>query len=147
MRYSGQEFSLPVPVSAEHIDQQNVEAMCESFNDLHDRRYGYHASDQPLEIVNIRLIASSKRKQLESPAPGLKGGEDPLIGERMVYLDDEKACAIYRRDKLAPGSHVIGPAIIQEYGCTTVLFPGDMATVAETGELIINIGEANDEHE
>ena len=37
-----------------------------------------------------------------------------------------------------------GPAVVEEYASTTVLFPGDRLTVAETGELLITVrrGEA-----
>jgi hypothetical protein len=36
---------------------------------------------------------------------------------------------------------VRGPAIVWEYASTTVLFAGDELTVAESGELLIRIGE------
>ena len=145
IRYSGQEFSIPVLTRAKDIEQADAEAIRKAFDDLHDRRYGYHAADQPIEIVNVRLSAIGKRKQLGTPALKLSGREKPMIGKRMVYLDSKKAteCSIYRREKLAPGYKVTGPAIIQEYACTTVLFPGDTATVAETSELVIDIGEGN----
>jgi N-methylhydantoinase A len=43
---------------------------------------------------------------------------------------------------LRPGGRVSGPAVIEEYGSTTVLFEGDTATVADTGEIIIAVGAA-----
>ncbi|MFC2007892.1 hydantoinase/oxoprolinase family protein [Chloroflexota bacterium] len=146
IRYCGQEFSIPVPTPDEYIKQADAEAIGKAFNDLHDRRYGYHAADQPIEIVNIRLSAIGKRKHLGIPARTFGHNEDPLTGKRMVYLNSEKAveCSIYKREKLPPGYEVPGPAIIEEYACTSVLFPGDTATVADTGELIINIGGAGD---
>ena len=141
IRYSGQEFSIPVPVDAEYIETADTKAIRRVFEDIHDRRYGYHATDQSIEIVNVRLVAIGKRKQLTFPSLGFSKEEDPLIGKRKVCLDHKEAveCSIYRREKLTPGYKVIGPAIIQEYASTTVLFPGDQATVTETGELVINI--------
>ena len=50
-----------------------------------------------------------------------------------------ETCAVYERTKLVPGYEVVGPAIVQEYASTIVLFPGDRATVSETGELLITI--------
>jgi hypothetical protein len=35
-----------------------------------------------------------------------------------------------------------GPCVIEEYASTTVLFEGDTAEVAETGELLIEVGGA-----
>ena len=65
----------------------------------------------------------------------------------MVYLDSKQAteCSIYSREKLPPGYRIAGPAIIQEYACTSVLLPGDIATVADTGELIIQVEEVSDD--
>jgi N-methylhydantoinase A len=53
-------------------------------------------------------------------------------------------CAVYARERLAPDATIEGPAVIEEYASTTVLFPGDRVRVAETGELIVTVrpGEA-----
>jgi N-methylhydantoinase A len=47
---------------------------------------------------------------------------------------------VYERDCLPPGSTIAGPALIQELGSTTVLLPGDVCTVVETGEFVIMVG-------
>ena len=51
-------------------------------------------------------------------------------------------CSIYDREKLGPGATVSGPAVIQEYASTTVLFPGDAMQVSPSGEMIVTIGAA-----
>jgi len=142
IRYSGQEFTIPVPILAEYIETANTAAIRRSFDDVHDRWYGYHATDQPIEIVNVRLSAVGKRKQMVIPNLNVSSAEKPMIGKRTVYLERNMSveCAIYQREKMPRGYKVAGPAIIQEYASTTVLFPGDVATVNETGELIVNIG-------
>jgi N-methylhydantoinase A len=148
MRYSGQEFSIPVPIPADYIDRSDAEAIGKAFNEFHERRYGYYTADQPMEIVNVRISAIGKRKQLQLPPLEFSQREDPQIGRRKVYLNEGTnavECPVYTREKLAPGYEVIGPAIIQEYACTTVLFPGDKATIAESGELLITIAEVSDE--
>lgn len=141
IRYSGQEFSIPVLATSENIEQANIRAIREAFDNLHNRRYGYHAPDQAAEIINIRLSAIGKRNPIEFPVMKFSQKENSLIGKRMIYLESEKATEflIYRREKLEPGNQIIGPAIIQEYASTSVLLPGDTARVAETGEILINI--------
>jgi len=142
IRYTGQEFSIPVPIPDAFIDRGDVQAIGQAFNDLHERRYGYHTPEQPVEIVNIRLRAIGKRKKLEFPPLELRGEEDPQVSTRRVYFENsEKAvdCPIYRREKLGARTEITGPAIIQEYACTTVIFPGDRVRVAETGELVIHL--------
>jgi N-methylhydantoinase A len=65
-----------------------------------------------------------------------------MIGRRPIYLDDAARqidCAVYRRDLLRPGFEIDGPAVVEEYASTTVLFDGDKLRVAATGELIIEV--------
>jgi N-methylhydantoinase A len=49
-------------------------------------------------------------------------------------------CPVYRRETLGAGSKIVGPALIQEHGTTTVLFAQDTLTVAASGELLIAVG-------
>jgi N-methylhydantoinase A len=146
IRYAGQEFSIPVPTCVEYIEQADIAAIRNAFDLLHERRYGYYAADQPIELVNVRLSAVGKRKQLNMPPFKQSGAENPLIGKRKVHLDSATPveCSIYQREKLPAGYQITGPAIIQEYACTTVLFPEDVAKVTGTGELVISIKETAD---
>ncbi|MBP1731841.1 MAG: N-methylhydantoinase A/acetone carboxylase, beta subunit [Deltaproteobacteria bacterium] len=142
IRYAGQDFSIPVPVPADHIEAGDTEAIKEAFNEVHERRYGYHTPEHALEIVNVRVSAMGRRKQIELPVPELGGSDNPLAGKRMVYFESGAMaveCPIFSRERLAPGYKLAGPAVIQEYACTTVLFPGDSLVVADTGELVITI--------
>ena len=43
---------------------------------------------------------------------------------------------------LKAGTRIVGPALIQEHGTTTVLFKKDDCKVAPSGELIIKVGGA-----
>jgi N-methylhydantoinase A len=49
---------------------------------------------------------------------------------------------IWRREALAAGFEIAGPAIIEEYSATTVLLPGDIARVGALGEIVIKCAEA-----
>ena len=44
---------------------------------------------------------------------------------------------MYRRDALPPGGVIEGPAVIEEFGATTVIGPGDTLRVGSLGELDI----------
>jgi N-methylhydantoinase A len=146
IRYAGQEFFLQVPTCAEDIENADSAAIRKAFDSLHERRYGYFAADQPIEIVNVRLTVTGKRRALKMPVLKTTGKKDPLIRKRMVYLEGNKPveCSVYQREKLTAGFRITGPAIVQEYASTTLLFPEDKATVTGTGELIISLREAGD---
>ena len=51
-------------------------------------------------------------------------------------------CPVYQRDSLKAGARIVGPALVQEHGTTTVLFRNDDCRVMPSGELIIRIGGA-----
>jgi N-methylhydantoinase A len=44
---------------------------------------------------------------------------------------------VYRREKLAPGDAVEGPAVIEEYGSTLPLHPGFTARLDPHGDLVV----------
>ncbi len=141
IRYTGQEFTIPTPVTAEEIAAGDRAAIRARFDSIHDRRYGHQAADEPVEVVNVRLTALGRRER-PTFGPLAPAAGDPLVGRRPVYLADARTpvdCPIYDRDRLRPGVPVAGPAVIEEYASTTLLFPGDVAEAAPTGELLIRL--------
>jgi N-methylhydantoinase A len=142
VRYTGQDFSLPIPVDPKCYADGYQATVRDLFHELHQGRFGYHETDLPLEIVNARLAATVPSTAPALPAP--PPCEQPArIGTRTVVFDaDAVDTPIYRRESLAPGEHIGGPAVIQEYASTTVLFPQDRAEVAPSGELLLQVGHA-----
>jgi N-methylhydantoinase A len=142
LRYVGQEFTLPVPISLDQLAASDRDGIRTAFNALHEQRYAHHAKDEPLEIINVRLVALGRRPKLALPA--LPTSSDIVPRERRpVYFDDHGGaidCPVYARDALPPGATVPGPALVSEYGSTTVIFPQDSMVVAPTGELLITLG-------
>jgi N-methylhydantoinase A len=143
IRYAGQEFALSVPINQLEMERGDGAGIRQAFDLLHERQFTYHAADQPVEIVNVRLIAVGKRRPIQLPKVQVKGSKTVPVGRRPVYLHNPTPleCSIYQRDRLPAGYRITGPAVIQEYASTTLLFPGDNAEVAATGELIIDVKE------
>jgi len=122
VRYVGQEFSIPTPIQA--LDREHIRA---TFDDIHDRRYGHAAANEPVEVVNLRLTALGRRERLSFPslpsptAAGEGKGKgaprrqpQPIAHHEIVFDDPERpvTCPIYDRDLLALGQEVAGPAVI-----------------------------------
>jgi N-methylhydantoinase A len=133
-----------VPVTEQEIATMDTESIRLRFNEVHDRRFGHAAEDEPVEVVNLRLTSRGARPKINFPR--LTGtAADAQIGTRDIYLDDPHTpveCAVYSRELLAPGVRVSGPCVIEEYASTTVMFAGDEALVADTGELLIDVARA-----
>ena len=102
--YVGQEFTLPVPVSAENLAKADRKAIRVAFDELHEQRYAHHATDEPVEIINVRLVALGRRSKLALPPLGKTGTLVPR--EKRPVLFDEGGpvdCPVYDREKLKPG--------------------------------------------
>jgi len=141
LRYVGQEFTLPIPVTPEQLAKADRNAIRGAFDALHEQRYAHAAQDEPVEIINVRLVALGRRSKLALP-PLTKAGTLAPREVRPVLFDNGGPvdCPVYDREKLKPGDKFEGPALVSEYASTTVIFPGDKCAVANTGELIITVG-------
>lgn len=141
LRYEGQEFFIKVPVSAEDIEAGDIAPIRERFDAIHERNFGHSAPDEPVELVGLRLTGQGSRRKIEMPEVVV----DPngvVKQKRKVCFEDPGNfvdCFVYRRETLPAGTVVTGPALIEEYGSTTVLFDKDRAQVAPTGEIVISI--------
>jgi N-methylhydantoinase A len=141
IRYMGQEFTLPVPVTLAQLKKADRVGIRKAFDKMYEHRYAHHSPDEPVEMVNVRLAAVGKRPKLKFP--WLKSGSKVApTGRRPVYLGAKKAvtCPVYARRNLTGGARINGPALIEEHGTTTVLYPGDVCRVAPSGELMISVG-------
>jgi N-methylhydantoinase A len=144
LRYVGQEFTLSVPVSVEQIEAGDRRGIRAAFDALYEQRYAHHSPDEPVEMINIRLAMIGKRPQLTFPRLAESSGAKPSR-QREVYLahaGKPLPCPVYARAALGAGDRIAGPALIQEFGTTTVLFDEDAGTVAPSGELVITVGGA-----
>jgi N-methylhydantoinase A len=62
---------------------------------------------------------------------------------RPVYFDGAfRDTPIYDRATLTPGFGLAGPAVIEEFGSTTVVFPGQQLSVDDHGILIVRATSA-----
>ena len=141
LRYVGQEFWLQIPVSDGEVRAADGAAIERRFSEIHDHRYGHAAVEEPLELVNLRLTARGARPKIQLP-PLPASTRDALAGTRPIYLDsaaDPTVCGVYKRELLQAGAALEGPAVVEEYASTTVLFAGDTLTVAATGEMIVTV--------
>ena len=67
-----------------------------------------------------------------------KAGAPPKPASRPVYFDGKfRDTPVFARAALRRGLHARGPAIVEEFGSTTVVFPGQKLTVDPHGILIV----------
>jgi N-methylhydantoinase A len=141
MRYRGQRHNIKVPVSG----LKDVEQIRDAFERDYKRRYGHADAKAPAEFQALHLSAFARLKQPEiGRLPRATATIQPAqtrrvyIGSAGGWLDAQ----IYHRDALAPGFGSRGPAVIEEYGSTTLVWPGDRFEVGELQEIRIHCSGA-----
>lgn len=136
LRYRGQAFDLAVPV---HRSEDSIDDVVGRFEDLYEQRYGHSRTGNPIEIVTLRATVSGRvpRPDLTTVAAHTGTVDSALKSRRPVYFDDRwhKDCAVYRRERLGSGVRLAGPAIVEEYGSTTVVPPHWLVSVDGRGNL------------
>ena len=130
MRYKGQNYEIRVPVEVDAIT--STAALRGEFIKAYERLYSFSTDDQ-VQIVNFGLSALG-----DIVYPTIVrdeyAGEDAsgaVIGSRHVYEGGGKFAdyTLYDREKLHCGNVVNGPAIIEQMDSTTIVLPGQKATV------------------
>ena len=139
MRYQGQEHAVQIPVAGGQFDQAALLALLELFGDEYENKYSYRLDNQ-VELVSFYLVAYAvvDRPELAS-IPPLKDLSEAVKGQRDVDFDAAgvHVADIYDRDKLGAGSEFSGPAVVEEAGSTTVVFPEQRVAVDDYGNLHI----------
>ena len=146
-RYVGQNFELTVAVATASAltvsDIPNATQIHAIFCAAHEQAYGYASTDDPVEVVNIRLSASAQLFSHPDASPVSGAAPYPVPHEqRKVYFDDTKRsvnAAVYARADLVAGQNISGPAVIEQLDTTTPVYPGDRAQVTADGHLLITI--------
>ena len=132
LRYRGQSFELTV-------DADPLEKLEERFHAAHEQRYGYRMDDEPVELVNLRLIATVPVEKPGLDEPAVQG--EAVSERREANFDGEwLEVPVYDRERMGEGSEVEGPAIVEFKESTCVVRPGWSGVVDGVGTLVLERG-------
>ena len=129
VRYLGEAHEITIPAGSPFDPSAAVQA----FHDGHERIYGYSyrdlAHDNVVEFVNWKVtgLGLIERPRLEAPPPT---GSGRPRGVRAGFQ-------VYRREDLPAGFAAEGPAIVEEYGSTTVIEKGFSIEVDDLANLVL----------
>jgi N-methylhydantoinase A len=138
VRYAGQSMEVRVPAPSGTIDAQFIVELIDAFHAAHLKTFGYnYAGQQKVELVNFCVSGFGVIDRPRIPELA-ESGAAPKHTNRRVYFDGGfRDTPVFARASLAAGSKLDGPAIVEEFGSTTVVFPGQQLTVDRHGILII----------
>ena len=128
IRYAGQSYELTVPWHAA--------VPAAPFHREHQRVYGYSNLESANEIVTIRVrarLAVEKPKLRSKRAPSRRAGKPAF--RRIHFAGVWRDTPVYPRASL-PAAKLRGPALILDYGSTTLIPPGWSFRLDKFGGLI-----------
>ena len=153
MRYFGQAAEVRVEVVGGALDRARADVVAERFHAAHERVYGYsyrprtgsagpRAGEAPhyIEWVNLRAtgIGPIARPTLRTLPKGDGNADRARTGNRPADFGGTTTdTPIYDRARLKPGDRIAGPAVVEEFGSTTVVPPSLAATVDAYGNLLL----------
>ena len=139
VRYAGQSMEVRVPAPAGKIDAQFVAGLTDAFHAAHRKTFGYnYAGQQKVEAGEfLRVGLWHDRPAEHSRArPIRRARRNPPAG-RSISTANSATRRFSARGSLPAGFKLAGPAIVEEFGSTSVVFPGQELTVDPHGILII----------
>jgi N-methylhydantoinase A len=143
VRYAGQSMEVRVAAPAGPLDSGLIGGLIEAFHAAHLRTFGYnYAGQQRVELVNFCVSGFGIIERPSIPKLDL-GDATPKPASRAVYFDGAfRDTPIYQRATLSAGFKLAGPAVVEEFGSTTVAFPGQQLDVDPHGILIVRPARA-----
>ncbi|MFC9315718.1 hydantoinase B/oxoprolinase family protein [Streptomyces nigra] len=134
LRYDGTDTTLTVELT-------DPDTMRRAFEERHRATYSF-TLDRPIvvEALSVEATGITEPPDLSALAPRSAAPEGSPDAPRTVPLHTGgtwRDVPLHRREQLAPGALVTGPAIIAESGATTVVDDGWRAGTSDDGHLVM----------
>ena len=140
MRYIGQGHEIAVPLPLRELGAEDAATIREAFEQAYQALYDRTIPGVDVEILSWIVVVAAAA---EAPARIARAAEaftaasdvsrpvfDPQSGEFL--------CApVYRREALAPGARLAGPAVIVEDETSTVVTPAFDAAIGGRGAIVL----------
>jgi N-methylhydantoinase A len=139
MRYKGQRHSIKIAIRPE----DDTVALRERFDREYLRRYG-HTNPADVELVVLHSLATlhMRRPELKQLAQSSAGRQKraELEVRPIFFLEEDRFIPTQVYDRAALGATFAGkgPALIVEYGSSTLVGPRDTFAIGKLGEIEID---------
>ncbi|MGB0955693.1 MAG: hydantoinase B/oxoprolinase family protein [Panacagrimonas sp.] len=139
LRYRGSDTSLS-------LSCQEFSELRARFERLHQQRFGFHRPDQAVEIATASVEAVEVSDGGPATGTGIKQMPGRgAAGHTLMMVDGvHRQVPVHRREQLATGESIAGPAIIVEATATTVIEAGWRGRMDQLGNLILQRTQVSD---
>jgi N-methylhydantoinase A len=139
IRYAGQSMEVRVTAPGGAVDKAFLSGLIGAFNAAHLKTFGYnYAGRQKIELVNLCVSGFGVIERPGMPKLARRASNPVPKSSRAVYFGTRfQDTPVYDRTLLPSGGRVDGPAVVEEFGSTTVVFPGQYVEIDPHGILVI----------
>ena len=131
-RFAGQGYEVTVPAAADA-----AAVLAAAFREAHRARFGHADADQPVELVNVRVVAE---RPVAAPPLGRRAGVGKATPHRREIVTREGSAAeaeVWPLGELPAGLTLEGPAVLAGPDATGLIEPGWRGTVHPSGAVIV----------
>ncbi|NMG39366.1 5-oxoprolinase [Chelativorans sp. ZYF759] len=134
LRYDGTDTTLDV------VFDGDLDAVRKIFEEMHKAQFGFITPDKPITVEAVEVegaeIADAAAAETKSDLQEADASTDTT---RRIFSGGEwREAGIYRREGLAPGNRVKGPALIIEANQTIVIEPGWTARITDADHVVLS---------
>ncbi len=133
IKYAGTDSTLSVAYAS-------AESMQQAFVQLYLQRYSFLMPERALVIEAVSVEATGSGAGDSEIVVAIAATQAPaaIVRAQMYSNGAWHDVPVYKRDTLAPGHTMAGPAIIAEANATTVIEPGWQAEVTSRNDLLLS---------
>jgi N-methylhydantoinase A len=131
VRALGQAHELPVAALP-------LSSLAERFHEAHERRHGFADREAPLQVVTLEVggwLDEPLPRERARASAGVRGGARASID--VSHAGRRMRATHLRREDLAPGARVAGPAVVGDDGATLWIAPGWLGRMHASGALVL----------
>jgi N-methylhydantoinase A/oxoprolinase/acetone carboxylase beta subunit len=149
LRYIGEAYEITVPLgengaNGAALSPDGMDEAIAAYHRMHDRAYGFHRPQEPVEIVAVRLQAVHRRGRPDGGAGASGSGVGyARTGSRRCWFAGDHGFVdvpVYRREGTESLDDTAGPLVVETPETTVVVGPGDAIRSDGDGNMRIRIG-------
>ena len=141
MQFEGQTHMLTLPISGPEVELSELQ---DGFDATYWDRFAVQLPEIRAVLVNLHTAAIGRRAAIDLAA--LAGDDQAATldqaqtGMRQVWFEGgRRPTPVYNRSRLPRDAALVGPAIVEQLDCTTVIEPDNRVTVDPLGNLVVEV--------